>query len=452
MAHMKKFTRAACGHMFNHYDRREENIGNENLDPERTHLNYNLAPVRESQGDFIRQRCSEIRMLNRKDVNVMVTWVLTAPADLPETDRRQFFQAGYDFMSARYGGEKNIVSAYVHMDEVSPHMHFAFVPVVTDKKRGGEKLSAHEAIDRKDLLAFHKDLSRYMERVFGRDVGIENGAVKENGGNLSVPQLRAATARASELRNNNDNLQSSIDERYERQKQEFAKADELKRMEIENAKTEARQIRAAAEAEAARIIGASPIERDRAVQERDDAAQNTARIAAERTNLQSEVESNQKRKNALESEIRGLTAQKAEWRSSLRRENDITAVGEEVKPLIGESYIKCKPGEFAELKKAATGNFALAIRAQTAENTVTELKKEMETKMISRFAHDREISEIKFQYRNKLQASDTENKKIKTQADRRITFIHEKGLGDEYKAWVDAHRQQEQPRSQGMER
>jgi hypothetical protein len=370
--------------MFNHYDRREDNINNENLDSRRTHLNYNLAPAHDSQGDFIRQRCDGVRVLNRKDVNVMVSWVLTAPADLPETDRRKFFQEGYAFMADRYGGEKNVVSAYVHMDEVSPHMHFAFVPVVADKKRGGEKLSAHEAVNRKDLQTFHKDLTLHMERVFGRDIGIENGAVKANGGNLSIPQLRQAAERAS-------------------------------------------------------------IERDRAIQERDEVIQETARAAAERAKEKGETEIARKEKNALEEEIRGLTAQKAEWLSSLRFEKDITAVGEAAHTIFGEAYIKCKPSEFAELQKAAIGNFALAIRAQTAEKTVTELEKKIETKMISRSAHDREISEIKFQHRKKLQT-------VETRATSSIAFINEKGLDDKYKAWIDANRQQEKPRSRGMER
>ena len=29
--------------------------------------------------------------------------------------------------------EKNVISAYVHMDETTPHMHFLFIPIVDDK-------------------------------------------------------------------------------------------------------------------------------------------------------------------------------------------------------------------------------------------------------------------------------------------------------------------------------
>ena len=70
--------------------------------------------------------------------------------------------------------KENVISAYVHFDEVTPHMHYTFVPVVEDKKKGGYKLSAKEAITREELRTFHKDLSNHMERVFGRDVGILN--------------------------------------------------------------------------------------------------------------------------------------------------------------------------------------------------------------------------------------------------------------------------------------
>ena len=80
------------------------------------------------QGEFVRKRCAEVHCQNRKDVNVMATWVVTVPKDLPEQEHKAFFQASYDFLQQRYGRE-NVVSAYVHMDEVTPHMHFAFVPV-----------------------------------------------------------------------------------------------------------------------------------------------------------------------------------------------------------------------------------------------------------------------------------------------------------------------------------
>lgn len=192
MAHMMKHTKASCGHMFAHFDRKAEHISNENLDKTRTHLNYNLATQQQlDQGEFVRQRCAEVRCQNRKDVNVMVSWVITAPKDLPEQEQKAFFKASYDFCSNRYGAE-NVVSAYVHMDEVTPHMHFAFIPVTEDRRRGGYKVSAKECVNRVDLQTFHKDLEKYVSRELGHEVGILNEATKE--GNRSIEQLKRQSA------------------------------------------------------------------------------------------------------------------------------------------------------------------------------------------------------------------------------------------------------------------
>ena len=192
MAHMMKHTKASCGHMFAHFDRKAEHISNENLDRTRTHLNYNLATHQQmDQGEFVRQRCSEVRCQNRKDVNVMVSWVITAPKDLPEQEQRAFFKASYDFCKERYG-EENVVSAYVHMDEVTPHMHFAFVPIVQDKKRGGYKVSAKECVNRSDLQTYHKDLEAYVSRELGHEVGILNEATKD--GNMTTQELKYQSA------------------------------------------------------------------------------------------------------------------------------------------------------------------------------------------------------------------------------------------------------------------
>lgn len=192
MAHCMKHTKASCGHMFAHFDRKAEHISNENVDRTRSHLNYNLAAHQQmEQGEFVRQRCSEVRCQNRKDVNMMVSWIVTAPKDLPQQAEPAFFQAAYDFLENRYG-RSNVVSAYVHMDEVTPHMHFAFVPVTQDRKRGGYKVSAKEVITRRDLQTFHSDLSKYLEQQLGFPVNVLNEATKE--GNRSIEQLKRQSA------------------------------------------------------------------------------------------------------------------------------------------------------------------------------------------------------------------------------------------------------------------
>lgn len=209
MAHMMKHTKASCGHMFAHFDRKAENISNENLDRTRTPLNYNLAVHQQmDQGEFVRKRCSEVHCQNRKDVNVMVSWVLTAPKDLPEQEHKAFFQASYDFLEKKYGRE-NVVSAYVHMDEATPHMHFAFVPVVPDERRG-YKVSAKECVNKAHLATFHDELQKYLQE---NDIGakILNNATRE--GNKSIRALKRGTAieQVKQLKKKNKQLNQELE-------------------------------------------------------------------------------------------------------------------------------------------------------------------------------------------------------------------------------------------------
>lgn len=194
MAHVAKYTAAAVGHMTNHYGRSSDDgvkRSNENIDPKRTHLNYNLAPDREGgQVAFLQRRLSQVRVQKRADVNVLCDWVVTLPQGNYTPDQeRAFFQRSYDFLSAQYG-ESNVVSAYVHMDETQPHLHFAFIPVVPDRRRGGEKVSAKECITRANLNSFHSDFQSYLD-AHG-DPGlfpVINGATA--GGNRTVKELQA---------------------------------------------------------------------------------------------------------------------------------------------------------------------------------------------------------------------------------------------------------------------
>ncbi|SHF22584.1 Plasmid recombination enzyme, partial [Tissierella praeacuta DSM 18095] len=211
MAHLMKANRNQVGGLTRHFERyKKENgeyikFGNQDIDTEKTRLNYNLAEDK-NQLEFIKKRTSEVRCLNRKDVNVMCDWVVTLPEKIKtEEDQEKFFQETYNFLENEYGKE-NVISSYVHLDETTPHMHFAFIPVVFDKKRGDLKVSAKELITRKYLQEFHPKLENHMEKVFGRDIGILNDATKA--GNKSISELKGETIKM-ELKALKNDLEAS---------------------------------------------------------------------------------------------------------------------------------------------------------------------------------------------------------------------------------------------------
>lgn len=252
MAHAEKYTRAAANGV-NRHDERSEHDGvqsrkNETIDPTRTHLNYSFESMGErdlaqrgffevthpelcqesfdmatgtvgyelSEGayktytaeDYIKDfgELPSVSMSNRKDLKAVVSWCVTMPEKVTADEQERFFEETYAFLRKRYCdkvekavGMSPVISAVVHLDETTPHMHFKFIPTYYDKKAEKWRISAKEVLNRRDLQTFHKDLSAHMVGVFGRDIGIENGATRD--GNKTVEELKRQKALENDLEN-----------------------------------------------------------------------------------------------------------------------------------------------------------------------------------------------------------------------------------------------------------
>ena len=186
----EKFTRNQSGNILVHCDRSDPNrtYKNQKIDHSKTYLNYNLAPEHKGMTDyeFMKKRCEEFKILKRKDVNWLVSWVITMPADYTG-NKALFFREAYNFMENRYGKD-NVVSAYVHLDETSPHMHFCFVPVIFDNKKQEYKVNAKQCINKVELKQIHPEMQEYLENKLQTKVNILNGATAE--GNKTIDQLK----------------------------------------------------------------------------------------------------------------------------------------------------------------------------------------------------------------------------------------------------------------------
>lgn len=168
MAHMEKYKAASAPAMLHHYDRdREATLERDNVDRDRTRLNYTVGEQRGM--DYVRSRIAEVERSQgravRSDAVVMADWVITRPPDVRPEDEREFFQTAYDELCDRYGAD-NVLGGRVHMDETTPHMHCPVVPVV-ERDDGRLSLSAKQMFDRQDLRTFHRDLADREERALG---------------------------------------------------------------------------------------------------------------------------------------------------------------------------------------------------------------------------------------------------------------------------------------------
>lgn len=128
----------------NHHERLKEKYkSNEDIDPERTHLNYHLVEPEGKYREKALERIEEVGAKRRKDSVVLQDVLITASPDWIDAksyeEQVEYFDHAFNFISDRYGRE-NILSAVVHMDEAHPHMHLVFVPITPEGKLSSKTL------------------------------------------------------------------------------------------------------------------------------------------------------------------------------------------------------------------------------------------------------------------------------------------------------------------------
>lgn len=220
--HCAKYNQKGLGNLLSHYERKNNKFrkySNENIDKEKTHLNYNLAPKRE-EGlyKFIKNRVTELNISKRKNAIWVCDWCLTVPESIKDDKSKcdDFFKASYDFLANRYGFE-NVVSAYVHYDEASPHLHFCMIPTIKKQvvefdmetasliTKTVEKVVAKECINRVELQTIHSDLQRFIDTELAFEAKVLNGSTK--GKNMSVKELKYKSELEKEIREKSEQLE-----------------------------------------------------------------------------------------------------------------------------------------------------------------------------------------------------------------------------------------------------
>ena len=138
-----------------HHERTKEfYASNPDIDKNRTMQNYHIVTPRWSYEQEIRHRIRMAGCRVRKDsVKFVDTLVTVSPefAKAHEAEMQEYFSRAFNFLKERVG-EENIISAVVHMDEKTPHLHLCFVPLTKDNR-----LSAKEILGNKKAMIQWQD-------------------------------------------------------------------------------------------------------------------------------------------------------------------------------------------------------------------------------------------------------------------------------------------------------
>lgn len=143
-----------------HNERKKEAYkSNPDIDMNKSKENYHIIHAPQyTYSRKIKELIKEYGCKTRKDSVKLVETLITASPEfmnrLSKGEQREYFERAVKFMKDEIG-EDRIISAVVHMDEATPHMHLVFCPINKDGK-----LSA------KSILGNQKSLSEWQTRYY----------------------------------------------------------------------------------------------------------------------------------------------------------------------------------------------------------------------------------------------------------------------------------------------
>lgn len=184
---------------------------NPQIDSSRTHFNYHIIYPMKSYMEIINERLSELELKRkiRSDAILMNSFIVTSDGEyfkgLHPWEQREFFRDCAEFLSRKYG-EENMISAVVHMDETTPHMHLNFIPI------NEGRLSSKSLFDRQKLAQLQTELHESIGEKWGLQRGKEGSQAKH---------LSTAEFKAKKIIESAEQREREIDEQTEKKRAEL---------------------------------------------------------------------------------------------------------------------------------------------------------------------------------------------------------------------------------------
>lgn len=230
-----------------------------NADPTRTHLNRELVEFPDGVADRTEAISHRIRTagIKRKITPDQVRAIRIVLSGTHEDmirvqDEGRLNEWCDDNLQWLYRtfGKENTVSAVLHMDEHTPHIHATVVPIVTGERRKARKkqaegkrtyrkkanavrLCADDLLTRERLVAYHDSYAKAMAK-YGLQRGVRGSEARHT---TTAQYYRDLKRQTGELEANVQQLQTE-QRQAERQLDEVRK--EIKSEKLETAKTEAK--------------------------------------------------------------------------------------------------------------------------------------------------------------------------------------------------------------------
>ena len=179
-----KYKGPEIGNIEAHNERtKEKYASNPDVDVSRSKYNFHLVnPVQRYRAEAEKQ-IAAAGCRTRKDSVRVVELLFTASPEFfrgkKRAEIRAYFEEALRFFE-QYQNKANIISAVVHMDEKTPHMHLSFVPLTADGR-----LSAKEIVgNKKKLTQWQDNFWSHMVRTYPK---LERGESASQTGRDHIP-------------------------------------------------------------------------------------------------------------------------------------------------------------------------------------------------------------------------------------------------------------------------
>ena len=203
-----KYKGPEIGQIEAHNERtKEKYASNPDIDPARKHLNFNLLTPPPKYRTEAERQIREAGCRTRKDSVRLVETLITASPEFfhgkSHQEIRGYFERALEFMKTKQD-PNTFVSAVVHMDEKTPHMHLCFVPITEDGR-----LSAKDIVGNKKRLTKWQD--EYWSYMVKKYPDLERGeSASETGRTHLPPRIFKQATRMHRLEQKLKELLSSI--------------------------------------------------------------------------------------------------------------------------------------------------------------------------------------------------------------------------------------------------
>lgn len=179
-----KYKGPEIGQIEAHNERKKEKYAsNPDVDVSRSHLNYHLVQPERKYRAVAEKQIAEAGCRTRKDSVRVVEALVTASPEFfkgkKRAEIRTFFEEAVRFIT-KHQDKSTIISAVVHMDEKTPHMHLSFVPLTPDKR-----LSAKDIVGNKKKLTWWQD--SFWKHMVRKYPDLERGESASETGRTHIP-------------------------------------------------------------------------------------------------------------------------------------------------------------------------------------------------------------------------------------------------------------------------